>query len=177
MFTRSILIALSVLTGIFVSVVPAGATDWFRLTLASGAGYATMDETFLMEDGVPLEGRVGLTLFRYLGVEGTYGKILATRDRVPDHDFPVDHYGLDLIINLAPGSNINPYIFGGWGELDLDDTLSTRVDMNGYEFGGGLKIALARKSGVRVDLRLEGRDVVVKNDPPLLSVGEDTHDS
>jgi outer membrane protein OmpA-like peptidoglycan-associated protein len=154
---------------------PASAQiEWLRLTLAGGAGFATFDETFATDDGIPLEGRAGVSIFRYVGIEGTYGKVLATRDLTPNRDFPLDHLAASLVLNVLPEHRVNPYLLGGWGQLRLDYP-DDHLDLNGWEYGGGVKIALARKRGARIDLRLEGRNVVVTNDPPLLQAGEKTN--
>lgn len=176
MFIRRALVTLALVTVAGMLSTPAHAQlGWLRVTLSAGAGYATFDDSFEMDDGIPLEGRVGLTFFRHFGVEATYGKLLADRELVSDRDLPLDHLGGDLILNILPGSLVNPYLLGGWAELRLDQPNSERTDMNGWEYGGGLKIALLRKSGARIDLRLEGRNVLVTNDLPLPDAGSDTN--
>jgi len=149
--------------------------DWVRVSLTGAAGYATFDNSFQLDDGVPIEGRIGLSFFRYIGIEGTYGKILATRDIDPDRDFPLDHWGGDLVFNILPNSKINPFLLGGYGQLNLDQPDGSRTDMQGWEYGGGLKIALARMTSTRIDLRLEARNIMVENRAPLPEAGDDTN--
>jgi outer membrane protein OmpA-like peptidoglycan-associated protein len=161
---------------------PASAQlEWLRLTLSAGAGFASFDSTLRTDDGIPLEARVGVSIFKYVGIEGTYGKVLANSDLDTTRDLPVDHYAGSLVLNILPEHQINPYVLGGWGELRFD-TPDHHINLNGWEYGGGVKIALARKQGARIDLRLEGRDVVVTNDAagdrlprPLSKAGENTH--
>ena len=42
--------------------------EWLRLTLTGAGGYATFDESFETDDGIPLEARAGLSFFRYVGI-------------------------------------------------------------------------------------------------------------
>jgi outer membrane protein OmpA-like peptidoglycan-associated protein len=150
---------------------------WLRLTLAGGAGYADFDESFRIVDdnGIPLEVRAGVSLFRYFGIEGTYGKVHAESELAPNYDFPVDHLGVDLVVNLLPTSLFNPYLLGGWAELRLDQPGADPLPLNGWEYGGGVKVALARLHGARIDLRLEARNVAVENDVPLDKDGKFTN--
>jgi OmpA-OmpF porin, OOP family len=150
-------------------------TDWVRLTLTGAAGYATFDNSFQLDDGVPFEGRAGLSFVRYIGVEGTYGKVLANRTIDPNRDFPLDHWGADLIVNILPNHTINPYLLGGWTQLKLDQPDGSHIPMDGWEYGGGLKVAMARLTGARIDLRLEARNVTVENKAPLSETGNDTN--
>jgi OOP family OmpA-OmpF porin len=177
---RKILVSL-ILIALGYATPAAAQIEWLRLTLSGGAGFATFDTTYRTDDGIPLEGRVGLSIFRYVGIEGTYGKVLANSDLDPTRDLPVDHYAGSLVFNILPTKQVNPYILGGWGQLRFD-TPDDHINLNGWEYGGGVKIALARKEGARIDLRLEARDIVVTTDaagdridPPLTDPGDKTH--
>ena len=154
---------------------PAAAqVDWLRVSLSGMGGWATFDESFALDDGIPIEARAGLCFFRYVGVEGTYGKVLADRDIDPDRNFPLDHWGADLFVNILPNAKVNPYLIGGWTQLQLDQPDGTRTDMKGWEYGGGLKVAMARMTTTRIDLRLEARAVTVENKSPVPNAGDDS---
>ena len=175
---RTLSLCSIVVLGALTLLCPAPASaqmDWLQLTLTGAAGYATFDSTFQLDDGIPIEGRVGLNFFRYVGIEGTYGKVLADHETDPDRDFPLDHWSADLIFNILPNGTINPYVLGGYGQLNLDQPNGNRTDMQGWEYGGGLKIALARMTSTRIDLRLEAREVMVENKAPLDDEGENTN--
>jgi outer membrane protein OmpA-like peptidoglycan-associated protein len=141
------------------------------------AGYADFDKSFQMKDdnGIPIEARAGVSIFRHFGIEGTYGKVLGESIPYPNRNFPLDHWGADLVVNFLPTCLINPYIIGGWAELDLDQAGDEQLPLNGWEYGGGVKVALARLHGARIDLRLEARSVAVENDSPLSKDGEITN--
>ncbi|HET9233123.1 MAG TPA: outer membrane beta-barrel protein, partial [Candidatus Eisenbacteria bacterium] len=154
---------------------PARAqVDWLRVSLSGMGGYGTFDESFALDDGIPFEARAGLCFFRYVGVEGTYSKVLADREIDSDRNFPLDHWGADLFFNILPNAQVNPYLIGGYALLQLDQPDGTRTDMKGWEYGGGLKVALARMTTTRIDLRLEARGVTVENKSPLPNAGEDS---
>jgi outer membrane protein OmpA-like peptidoglycan-associated protein len=174
---RTLSLLCCVLLGAWAILCPAPATaqmDWVRVSLTGAAGYATFDDSFQLDDGIPFEGRFGLSFFRYVGIEGTYGKVLATSKLDPDRDFPLDHWGADLVLNILPNRSINPYVLGGYGQLNLDQP-TQRIDMQGWEYGGGLKIALARMTSTRIDLRLEAREIMVENKAPLAEAGDNTN--
>jgi outer membrane protein OmpA-like peptidoglycan-associated protein len=161
--------------GIAVALIPAPALAGnVELNLTATAGYADLDSTYQITNAIPIEGRLGLTFYRYICVEGTYGKLFADSALDPKRDFPADHIGADVLLNILPSATFNPFVLGGWTQLSVD-TDSSNVDMNGFEFGGGIKIALMRQQGTRLDMRLEARDVVVKNKSPFLPDGESTH--
>jgi len=172
---KKALVAIALVAVAGAMATPAQAElEWLSLTLCGSAGYATFDDSYELDDGIPLEARAGLTFFRYVGVEATFGKVLADYQLDSARDYPLDHLGGDLVLNLMPSGIINPYLLGGWAELRLDHP-DRRVDMNGWEYGGGLKIALVRKEGARINFRIDARNVVATNDAPVLMPGEKTN--
>jgi outer membrane protein OmpA-like peptidoglycan-associated protein len=175
--SKKTFVAVLLIVAASVVSISANAAElgWLRLTLTGSAGYATLDDSLQIDDGIPLEARAGVEIFKYVGLEGSFGKILADSDRDPERDYPADLISADLLINFLPKHRVNPYILGGWTEIRTDEDDGSRVDMNGWEYGAGLKIALTRKPGARIDLRLEGRDRVVKIDAPLDGAGETAH--
>jgi len=161
--------------GLAAALMPGAALAGnVELNLTAAAGYADLDSTYQISNAIPIEGRIGLTFYRYICVEGSYGKLFADSKLDPQRDFPADHISADLLINILPSATFNPFVLGGWTQLRVD-TSTDNIDMNGFEFGGGLKIGLMRQSGTRLDVRLEARDVVVKNKFPFNPDGESTH--
>ena len=67
-----------------------------------------------------------------------------------------------MILSLMPRATINPYITGGWAQLNTkgDWMTSGEAKLNGWEAGAGLKIRLGGDNVNRRDLRLEVRDVM-----------------
>jgi len=160
--------AAGILLGVIVWALPAGAElNWPKLTLSSYVGTGDFHRSYGIDGAIPIGARAGFTLSSYLGLEGSYGKVFGKRDRVPGHGYPADLLGADLILNLFPGSRLNPYLIGGWAQINLDEPRGVKLRMAGGEFGAGFKIRLVQSDGVRWDLRLDARDVTARNDASL----------
>jgi hypothetical protein len=110
-----ILVSIALAAGITTAFCNAARAElgWLRLTMAGAAGYSDFDGSFQMKDdnGIPIEARAGVSIFRHFGIEGTYGKVLG-RPFYPDRD---SHGPL----GRGPGGEhpphllINPYLIGG----------------------------------------------------------------
>jgi OOP family OmpA-OmpF porin len=170
-----VLVAASIISLSSSTALAADPLGWMRLTMTAAAGWATLDDSLLIDDGIPLEVRAGLEFFEYIGIEASYGKLLADSERDPDRTYPADMLSADLIFNILPKTLVNPYFLGGWTELRIDNPDGSQINLNGWEYGAGLKIALLRKPGARIDIRLEARDRVTTIDPPLPGAGEKAH--
>lgn len=153
--------------------LPAGAElNWPKLTLATYAGTADFHDSYGISGPIPIGARAGFTLSSYLALEGSYGKVFGEGELAPAHGYPADVFGADLVLNLFPASRLNPYLFGGWAQINLDETLGRQLKMPGAEFGGGVKIRLVQSDGARWDLRLDARNVSARNDPVLEGAGD-----
>lgn len=146
--------------------------DWVQVSLSTGVGLAHYDKTMLVDNSMAIEGRAGLTFFKFLGIEGTYGKAYGDGSRVPTHNFPVDHLAADLIVTPLPDLRVRPFLRAGWAELDFDIPNDRHQNINGWEFGAGVKIPLIQHSDYDMDLRIEGRNLITRNDPPLADAGD-----
>jgi OOP family OmpA-OmpF porin len=155
---------------------PAGAEiNWPKLTLSSYVGTADFDASYGMTRAIPIGGRAGFTVSNYLGLEGSYGKVFGDRERVPARGYPADQWGADVMLHLFPSSRFNPYLLGGWAQLNLDEPEGKILRMAGGEFGVGVKIRILRDEGARWDLRLDARNVLARNDIPLEEAGNFKH--
>jgi len=150
-----------------------------HLNITPFGGYADWAKDVNLDGKAMFGGRVGLGFGRYLGVEGYYSW-LNTHTRYGNGDSlfvgspasrslrsnqSIRGYGADLTLNLLPSVAINPYVLGGWHEEKIkSDVTSAQTFQNGLEFGGGVKLGLAP----RVALRLEIRDKFWKfRSPPV----------
>jgi OOP family OmpA-OmpF porin len=169
------MVAATVMVALLSSAIPAGAELTLpKLTLSAHVGLAEPNDTYEMTGSIPFGARAGFVFSKYFGLEGSYGKVFAESKRVPAHGFPIDQWGVDLLLNLFPDSRFNPYLLAGWAQLNLDEPHLVILRMNGGEIGAGLKIRLVQDPGARWDLRLDARNVLVRNDPPLESAGDIT---
>ena len=126
-------------------------------------------------------GRLGLMFNRYIGVEGTFGRVRNDTRLGPSFYVPADgsvpaglahaiggavhHMGADLILNLGLSAPVSPYILGGYHQLSYDPDVSvpdTEDSFSGFEFGAGLLGHVTP----RIALRAEMRDVAFKFDSP-----------
>lgn len=166
---------LAVAGGLLLAGTAGADLTWPKLTLSTFAGVSNTDPTYAVDSGIPFGGRAGFTVSKYFGLEGSYGKTYGTGRRVASRNFPLDQYGIDLLLNVFPNSRINPYLLGGWAQISLDEPKHTVLHMTGVEVGGGLKIRLFRETGARWDLRLDARDMFVRNVLPLDDAGDRKH--
>jgi len=146
--------------------------DWVQFSVSSGLGLAHYDKTQEVDDSLALEGRLGLIFFGRVGIEGTYGKSYGDGQRVPDHNFPVDHLAADVIVNLLPEARVRPFLRAGWAQFDFDTPGDTHQSLNGWELGGGVRLPLLQRIDYGMDLRIDARTVLTRNDPPLADAGD-----
>ena len=134
---------------------------WFQV--GPYVGSTIWSDDVGLADNLILGGRAAFLLRPWLGIEGTYGFTSTETDADPAFDTDVQHLGLDLVLNLLPNGRINPYLAGGWSQLDYSSDGNTVVGdehvFQGWEGAAGLKILLSGHSARRIDLRLEVRDV------------------
>lgn len=143
-----------------------------QVTVAPAVGYAKLHKSTHIDAGFILEGRVGLLYRRRVGIEGTYGKVLADNAALPAHDSPADRWGVDLTWTVLPDGKVRPFLAAGWSQLDLDAPRGEKIRLNGMEFGGGLGFCLMETAEYDADLRVGFRDVIAKNDVPLEGPGD-----
>ncbi len=158
----TVLMVMLVTTLLIPAVASAGVGDddkpLFSLTPWGGATFWS-DESGL-EDGGIFGGRAALHLTRHFSLEGGMGWT-STEFSADNSAADVRHDALDLVIDLAPRSNVNPYFLGGWSRLNVDDDAgSPTIRQEGWEAAVGLKWRLGGDNVNRRDLRLEIRDVM-----------------
>lgn len=135
--------------------------DYSIFTLSPYAGTTIWSDDIGLDDNLIFGGRAAVLFSPWLGIEGTYGY---TTTHLADTEMAADihHLGIDMVINLMPRATINPYLTGGWAQLNTkgDWIPSGEARLNGWEAGAGLKIKLGGDNVNRRDLRLEVRDVM-----------------
>jgi OmpA-OmpF porin, OOP family len=123
-------------------------------------GGAFWDEDLGLEDDLIYGGRLGLHFLRNLSLEASYG-LTTAETTVGGSDVDVEHFGVDLVYDLLSSSRFNPYLTGGWAQLNTQaDGSTTTHNLNGWEAGAGLKIRLMGENASPTSLRLEVRDVM-----------------
>lgn len=172
----------NVLTVLLLSLLVAatataevGKDDRPVFSLTPYVGTTILSEDMGLEDDIIFGGRAAVHLLRSLSIEGTMGWM--DSERTGDGS-SVDfrHEGLDLVFDLAPRSNVNPYILGGWGRMVAEGgSLPATWKLNGWEVGGGLKWRLGGDNVNHRDLRLELRDVMSKLTDGLPNNDDMTH--
>jgi len=165
--TSALKVLLFAIVAMAVLVPAARAADELEMPLfaiSPYVGQAYWSDEIGLDDSLIYGGRAAVMFLPWLGVEGTYGRTSTDTDFAPGYDTDVEHFGLDLLLNLAPGRCINPYLTGGWSRFDIDSSGNTVTgltnSLNGWEYGGGLKIRLHEIMGRRTDLRLDVRNVI-----------------
>lgn len=139
-----------------------------RLTLSPYAGIALWDQNVRYEDQPVYGGRLGLAFGSYVNLEGTYGFCPTTQTVAPARATDVHHAGADLVLNLTPSYRVVPYVLGGWSMLRFKPersgaTVVGTKDYMGLEAGAGVRLELAE----RVHLRIDVRDVALQREAPL----------
>jgi len=140
-----------------------------HLTLYPWAGYGNYAKNVNLEDESMFGANVGLSLHRYVAIEGHYGKSSAETIHGFTHysvtpppvaiprDVDVSHYGAQLVLSLRPSAWFTPYLAVGWQEAKLEyadtDSVPDAQFENGWEFGGGVKLRFASRFAVRADFR------------------------
>lgn len=151
--------AFAQLDGPYISFSPyAGAAIW----------YSQID----LKEDILFGGRVDLMVNPYFGLEGTVDVNPTQSASTPDLTNRVTHLSAGAIVNLAPHSQVNPYIVGGWSQLHFDPSIGSEQTNNAWEAGAGFNILLAQAEGRRVDLRIDARNVFVKLDEPFPNANE-----
>lgn len=175
---RALILAASA-SALCLAPSPARAElGWPKLSLSGYLGTAGLDDTYGVDRPVPFGVRAGFTFSNVVGIEGSYGKVHGKRpDVVPRHNYPLDQWAMDLSLNLLPSRKVNPYLFAGWAQLNLDEPKGKQLHLNGSNFGAGAKIRLKQTSAARWDFRVELRHVAAKNDPPLDDSGDLKHNT
>ena len=145
-------------------------------TLSGVGTYGIFNSDTYLKNSPGAGARVGLMANEYFGIEGAFGYLWADFDEAiypgPDQSAHVKHYGADFLINFIPTGPVNPFIFGGWAQINVrpavwGDHPEYSVDdrhFNGWEAGGGLKFKLWGGGVHRGLLRVEARDIYSKWD-------------
>lgn len=174
--TKSSLLVLLLMTVALGALAADGDNDKPRTSVTPYIGGTFWDKDMELENDLLYGGRLGLHFFGPLVLEGTYGRT------DPDHSVlanqvAIDHFGLDLLLDLLPGKKLNPYLTGGWSQFDYkpDMTGSIRQHLNGWEAGGGVKLRLGGDNATHRSLRLELRDVMTDLDASLTGEGGTAH--
>jgi len=150
--------------------------DYSLFTITPYLGTTIWSDDIGLEDDLIYGGRAAIIFVPWLGVEGTYGYTKTERS-LDAAETKVHHTGLDLFFNLMPRARINPYLTGGWAQLNTKgDWLGNgEAKLNGWEAGAGLKIRLGGDNVNRRDLRLEIRDVMTDLQAGFGNGGDSTH--
>ena len=178
------LAALVVLAGLSVPRAGRGEIGGLHFNITPFGGYREWANEANLDSKALFGGRLGVSMGRYLGVEGYYSWMSSetkygTGDSLffppgeppltPNASLDVQGYGLDVIVNLLPKSAFNPYIFGGWHEEKVtSDGPGVETFLNGPEFGGGVKVSVGSRTAIRLEVRdqLWGFDSPPAPDPP-----------
>ncbi len=147
------------------------------LEVAPSAGLLAFDQNFLVSDGpafrdlkdaAVLGARLGYTVSRRFGVEGSIGFSSQSLDPSSDPlssglDVTYASYVGEALVYLTSG-NVLPFLAAGLGGASLDVKADAGPDESSSglvaSLGGGLKIPLTPSLLVRVD----GRDFVVRQE-------------
>ena len=158
----------------------------FHLNITPYAGFNTWASETNAQDKTLYGGRLGLGFGKRIGIEGTYGvsstqtqeklggqaytSTVAPLAAVQDNNFT--HTAADLVLNLAPGGSIDPYLTGGWSQVKFEpqDSTSNNSTISGFDIGAGLKLHFSP----RVALRLEARDMMYSWDDKQTGNGAST---
>ncbi|HEX5030142.1 MAG TPA: OmpA family protein [Candidatus Eisenbacteria bacterium] len=151
----------------------AAEVSGLHLNLTPYLGYASWAKETNMENDLLYGGRVGLGFGKRFGIEGSYGRSTSQTQEgdggrayvfptnpanVPQQDSKFTHISADALLNILPGSSLNPYILGGWSSQEFEPQDSTGADSkrDGFNIGAGVKLHF----NPRVALRLEARDMI-----------------
>lgn len=176
---------LAVLLGIAVVCGPAQAQiDGFHLTVTPYGGYSLWNDDTNFSDKPLAGGRLGLMFNPYLGVEGDFGFIfgetkegstpypLSPPSTPQAEDADLREFCAQFIVNILPGSVIDPYVIGGYHRLQFRSKVDSQEDFNFDGFAGG--VGLKFNVGPRTALRFEAKDIMfdfqdteIKNDTRL----------
>ena len=140
----------------------------FHVNLSPYAGITLWDQTVRYEDKPIYGGRLGLNFGNRVSLEGTYGFCPTNQSVTPLEKTDVHHVGADLLVNLTRPHKVVPYVLGGWSALRFDPERNGAADLGskdymGFEVGAGVKVAMAERVGLRIDIR----DVAVEREAPL----------
>ena len=140
----------------------------FNVTVEPWGGFMKWAKNVNFESKVTYGGTLGLSFYRYVGIEGFVGRISPATNHGstiwtdPDSTArpPVDDdvllYGGNLIVNLRPSAWFDPFVLGGWQEGKIDSKAAWVPNssyMNGYMVGGGVKLRPAPRMAIRAEVR------------------------
>jgi outer membrane protein OmpA-like peptidoglycan-associated protein len=156
--------ALAILVGITAPQAGRGEIGGFHVNITPFGGYREWANEANLDSKMLFGGRLGLMMGRYIGVEGYYSWMTSETKAGIDSlflpfgaagtDLDVQGYGADVILNLIPGSVLNPYVFGGWHEEKVtSDGPGVKAFLNGPEFGGGVKLRVGSRAAIRAEIR------------------------
>lgn len=165
------------------------SVNGFGVTVEPWAGFLKWAKNVNFESKLVYGGTLGLSLHRYVGVEGFVGRISPQTNHgltiwndqtstAPPVSTDILLYGANLIVHTRPSGVVDPFVTAGWqeGRIQPPDTVAANPQYaNGFEVGGGLRI----QPLPRVALRAEVRDLVWQFRSPPASVppGTDATDN
>jgi OOP family OmpA-OmpF porin len=149
--------------------------DGARLIVSPLAGYGILSEWSDLNDAPYFGAGFGFLFNNHLGAEGIWGYSQPDSRTLPRGQVKMRHLGVDLRYHPVPGRRINPYVAAGWTELRLVPDEGVNGDYNGWEVGAGVTMSFTDGPYHRISLRVDGRDVMAKFDPPLPSDGAYHH--
>jgi OOP family OmpA-OmpF porin len=131
-----------------------------QLTLSLRGGILMPDSGTLpeLDNGGMAAGSVGILPWPRFGFEATYAAAATSVTGGPDAR--VNHVGLDALLHVLPGRRLDPYVGGGWAQLEYDPDKGETQSLNGWEVMGGVLFQLVP----HVALRFDARDVMVDQD-------------
>jgi outer membrane protein OmpA-like peptidoglycan-associated protein len=148
-----------------------------QLSLSPYAGGIFWPKEIGLKDDAVYGARLAFLAVRWLGVEGTYGRVDAETDFGPEFWRPgtdrtyqtsMEHLGADFFVNLTPSRRLSPYASLGWTQLEYDSERANTVTggtpyvFRGWECGVGMKVRLARAEGFDTQLRFDARGAFTK---------------
>ena len=159
-----LLILIIALTALAPSAHAADEVEMPLFGITPYVGQALWSEEIGLDDSVIYGARAAVMVAPWLGFEGTYGRTETETEYAPNYDTDAEHFGLDLVVDLAPGKRLNPYLTGGWSQFDIDSSgnsiSGTGHSVNGWEYGGGVKYRLHETTGRRTDVRIDVRNAM-----------------
>ena len=138
-------------------------------------GYGVWSQDLGMDDDFVLGARGAVHFLKWLSLEGTYGRFETDRE-LDGVVVDLDHFGVDLVVELLPRAKFVPYITAGWAQLDLKAAGTDRkLPFNGGEVGVGIKTRLGDGQANYRALRLDIRDVMSNLTPDFPNNDATTH--
>jgi outer membrane protein OmpA-like peptidoglycan-associated protein len=175
-----------------VTVRPASAIgDGPTVYVSPFVGSGVWSDDIAVRNQLIYGARLGLTVFPWLGLEGTYGVSDTEAELPTPFETRMQHVGVDVVASITPAQRVTPYVLAGWAQLEYDsedanDVIGgTPYTFDGFEVGAGLRVNAFEGDRVSLAVRLDARDVVTdltqwfppNRDPDDTSYGDTDHHS